>query len=417
MLETIKIATAKLEVGMFVSALDRPWLGTPFMIQGFKIESRAQIGRLQEYCQHVFVDTRQSRQTQEKVKREAAFAHKLVPVAHIFRDRDLANYGDQTAFSEERPWAEEALDLLINDFWEIFEEVGKGNKINVIHLRKSVEPLIGSISRNPDACLWVARLKQHDQYSYERALSSAIWAVALGREVGFSRQDLRSLAMGGMLMDVGKLRVDPELLQAPRPLTAKESAYMQDHVTHGLKIIEESGIINPDVINMVAHHHERYNGSGYPLGTKGNMIPPVAQIAGIVDTYGALTSNREYAAAVSPSHAIRVLYDARGVEFQAELVEAFIRAIGVYPAGTLVELSSGEVGVVVAEYRVRRLHPKVMILLDSHKQRLATPLLKELQEQSDQASGQAINIVRSLEPGAYDIDLASIEQPNAHPSA
>lgn len=417
MLETIKIATAELEVGMFVSALDRPWLGTPFMIQGFRVESRAQIDRLQEYCQHVFVDTRQSRQPPEKVKRKAAITHKRVPVAHIFRDRNLADYGDQTAFSEERPRAEEALDLLINDLCEIFEDVSRGNKINVIHLRKSVEPLIGTISRNPDACLWVARLKQHDQYSYEHALSSAIWAVALGREVGFSRQDLRSLAMGGMLMDVGKLRVDPELLQAQRPLTAKESAYMQDHVTHGLKIIEESGIINPDVINMVAHHHERHNGSGYPLGTWGDKIPAVARIAGIVDTYGALTSNREYAAAVSPSHAIRVLYDARDAEFQAELVEAFIRAIGVYPAGTLVELSSGEIGVVVAEYRIRRLHPKVMILLDSHKQRLPTPLLKELQEQSDQTSGRALNIVRSLEPGAYGIDLASLERPNAHATA
>ena len=417
MLETIKIATAELEVGMFVSALDRPWLDTPFLIQGFRIENRGQIDRLQEYCQHVFVDTRQSRQPAEKVKRKTTVTHKRVPVAHIFRDRQLANYGDQTAFSEERPRAEEALDLLIDDLCEIFEDVGKGGKINVIHLRKSVEPLIGSISRNPDACLWVARLKQHDQYSYEHALSSAIWAVALGRELGFSRQDLRSLAMGGMLMDVGKLRVDPELLQAQRPLTDRESAYMQDHVSHGLKIIEESGIINPDVINMVAHHHERHNGSGYPLGTRGDKIPAVARIAGIIDTYGALTSNKEYAPAISPSHAIRVLYDARDVEFQAELVEAFIRAIGVYPAGTLVELSSGEIGVVVAEYRIRRLHPKVLILLDPHKQRLATPLLKELQEQSDSTSGQAVNIVRSLEPGAYGIDLASIERQNAQATA
>ncbi|MFU8763902.1 MAG: DUF3391 domain-containing protein, partial [Haliea sp.] len=101
MLETIKIATAELEVGMFVSALDRPWLDTPFMIQGFRIETRGQIDRLQEYCQHVFVDTRQSRQPAEKVKRKASVTHKRVPVANIFRDRQLANYGDQTAFSEE----------------------------------------------------------------------------------------------------------------------------------------------------------------------------------------------------------------------------------------------------------------------------------------------------------------------------
>ena len=417
MLETIKIATAELEVGMFVSALDRPWLETPFMIQGFRIENRTQIARLQEFCHYVFVDTRQSKQAPEKVKRKGTVSHKRAPVTHIFRDRYLETYGDQTAFSEERPRAEKALDLLINDLCEIFEEVGKGGKINIIHLRKSVEPLIGSISRNPDACLWVARLKQHDHYSYEHALSSAIWAVALGREVGFSRQDLRSLAMGGMLMDIGKLRVDPEVLRAQRPLTARESAHVQDHVSHGLKIIEESGIMNPDIINMVAHHHERHDGSGYPLGTKGDMIPAVARIAAIVDTYGALTSNREYAAAISPSQAIRVLYDARNTDFQAELVEAFIRAIGVYPAGTLVELSSGEVGVVVAEYRTRRLHPRILVLLDSRKQQLATPMPRELQEQNDRAARPPVNIVRSLEPGAYGIDLASIERPDVHVTA
>ncbi|MEQ8803684.1 MAG: HD-GYP domain-containing protein, partial [Haliea sp.] len=150
---------------------------------------------------------------------------------------------------------------------------------------------------------------------------------------------------------------------------------------------------------------------------KGDRIPAVARIAAIVDTYGALTSNREYAAAISPSHAIRVLYDARDTDFQAELVEAFIRAIGVYPAGSLVELSSGEVGVVVAEYRTRRLHPKILVLLDSHKQQLATPMPRELQEQSDRAARPPVNIVRSLEPGAYGIDLARIERPDVHVTA
>ncbi|MEQ9463666.1 MAG: HD-GYP domain-containing protein [Haliea sp.] len=408
MLETVKIATADLEVGMFVSALDRPWLETPFVIQGFRIEHRAQIERLLEYCEHVFIDTRQSRQPLEKVQRTARLSQKRIPLAQIFHDRDLLGYGDQAAFQEERPRAEAALDLLINDLCEIFEDVGRGGKINVINLRKSVEPLIGSISRNPDACLWVARLKHHDQYSYEHALSSAIWAVALGREVGMSRQDLRSLAMGGMLMDVGKLRVEPELLQAKRSLTARESAYMQEHVTYGLQIIEESGIINPDIINMVAHHHERHNGSGYPLGIRGERIPAVARIAAIVDTYGALTSDREYAAAISPSNAIRVLYEARGLDFQTELVEAFIRAIGVYPAGTLVELSTGEVGIVVAEYRTRRLRPKVMILMDSDKHLLPSPTLRDLQAQDDATAEPLVNILRSLEPGAYGIDLQNV---------
>ena len=158
---------------------------------------------------------------------------------------------------------------------------------------------------------------------------------------------------------------------------------MAGHVGHGLEILKECGVLNQDVIDIVAHHHERYDGSGYPNGLTRDEIPPFARIAAIVDTYDALTSNRHYAKAVSPSDAIKLLYEARDEDFQAELVESFIQAIGIYPAGTLVELSSGEVGVVVAEYRTRRLRPKVMLLLDANKNKLRNIKVIDLQETTD----------------------------------
>ena len=159
---------------------------------------------------------------------------------------------------------------------------------------------------------------------------------------------------------------------------------------------------------MVAHHHERYDGTGYPHGLARDKIHPFACIAGIVDTYDAITSHREYAAPVSPSDAIKILYKSRDVDFQAELVESFIQAIGLYPAGTLVELSSGEVGVVVAEYRTRRLRPKVMVLLDRNKQRLLKWKVIDLHELAGDETQPSIAISRSLEPAAYGIDLSEI---------
>jgi HD-GYP domain-containing protein (c-di-GMP phosphodiesterase class II) len=209
-------------------------------------------------------------------------------------------------------------------------------------------------------------------------------------------------------MDVGKLRVDPKLLQADRELTAEEATEVARHVGHGLGILNDCGILNRDVVDMVAHHHERYDGSGYPKGLSRNQIPPFARIAGIVDTYDALTSNRSYAQAVSPSDAIKLLYEARDEDFQAELVEAFIQAIGIYPAGTLVELSSGEVGVVVAEYRTRRLRPKVMLLLDADKRNLPNAKVIDLQEIATAPGARMVTIKKSLEPDAYGIDLASV---------
>ena len=279
----------------------------------------------------------------------------------------------------------------------------------MIRLKKSVEPVVESMSRNPDACIWLARLKQHDQYAYQHSLSASIWAVALGRQLGLPRHDLRSLAIGCMLMDVGKLRVDPDLLRAPRQLTEEESDRMREHVAHGVNIARESGMINQDVLDIVAHHHERFDGSGYPQGLVGDRIPPMARIAAIVDTYDAVTSNRSHAKAISPSDAIKLLYQSRNIEFQAELVEVFIQAVGIYPAGTIVELTSGEVGVVVSEYRTRRLKPKILMLLDKRKYRLREPRLIDLSEVQGDPDAPPLGIARSLEPGAYDIDLSQAE--------
>jgi HD-GYP domain-containing protein (c-di-GMP phosphodiesterase class II) len=385
------------------------------------------VARLQKYCEAVFVDSRRSRSKGFMVRREPVVRSEpssgkttvpsatskfkdrpRIPLARIFPGRSLKPYHDDSGWEEEHPRAQRALNTLIGDIDDIFEHVSAGEKLNVLKLRKSVEPIVDSISRNPDACLWVTRLKQHDQYTYQHSLSAAMWSVSLGRQLGLPRHDLRSLAMGCMLMDVGKLRVDPALLQADRKLTPNESLEMASHVNHGLEILEECGILNTDVVDMVAHHHERFDGSGYPKGLSRDRIPPFARIAAIVDTYDALTSNRSYAKAVSPSEAIKILYEARDEDFQAELVEAFIQAIGIYPAGTLVELSSGEVGVVVAEYRTRRLRPKVMLLLDARKNKLRRSRVIDLQNSPDDAQSPPLSIKKSLEPEAYGIDLSGI---------
>jgi HD-GYP domain-containing protein (c-di-GMP phosphodiesterase class II) len=212
-----------------------------------------------------------------------------------------------------------------------------------------------------------------------------------------------------MLMDVGKLRVDSTLLRAPRPLSESEVNQMREHVAHGVDIVHESGIMNQDVLDIVAHHHERFDGSGYPQGLAGDQVPAMARIAAIVDTYDAVTCNRSHAPAISPSDAIKLLYQSRNLEFQAELVEVFIQAVGIYPAGTIVELTSGEVGVVVSEYRTRRLKPKVLILLDQRKYRLREPRMVDLSEESGNNGATPRGIARALEPGAYDIDLSTLQ--------
>ncbi len=421
MLETVKINTTDLELGMFVSSLDRPWLDSSFLIQGFRIETREQIDRLRAECEYVLIDTRQSRQRADTLVRKVRNGEKSesapkvnkverprISMERIFDGHTIKAYEDNSEFIDEHPLAQQALEEMLGDVCEVFEDVSVGGKINVIKLRKSVAPVVDSISRNPDACLWVAKLRAHDEYSYQHSLGASILAVSLGRQIGLPRHDLRSLAIGAMLMDVGKLRVDPALLRAEGELSPAQTEEMRKHISHGLDILEDGGMLNQDVVDMVGCHHERYNGSGYPKGLSGDQIPPVARIAAIVDTYDAMTSNRSHAMAMSPSAAIKVLYESRDSLFQAELVEAFIQAVGIYPAGTLVELSSGEIGVVVAEYRTRRLRPQVLLLLDAAKQELSKPIVVDLQKDANEDSGTPPDIVKSLEPGAYGLDLSRI---------
>jgi len=408
MLEIVKIFSADLETGMYVSSLDRPWLETPFSLQGFQLESEEDVLRLQEYCQYVYIDSAKSVQDPAIIRRKVRNRPRK-STQQLFSNRALKKYKDGSGWGEEYPKAQAAVQVLSEGIDDIFGRLAGGGSLDMVRVKKSVEPMIDSISRNPDACIWLARMKQEDKYTYQHSLGASIWAVALGRQLGLPKSDLRSLAIGGLLFDVGKLGVETELLNTERPLTDDEFQQVRDHVKLGVDMIEGSGLMNQDVIDMITYHHERHDGSGYPKSIRGDDIPVFARIAAIVDCYDAITSHRSYARAIPPSTAIKMLYEWKDIDFQGELVEEFIQAVGIYPAGTLVELSSGEVAVVVAEYRTRRLRPQVMVLLDADKQALADIKTIDLRSRTTMADGKPLDITGSLEPDAYGIDMTAIQ--------
>ena len=408
MLEIVKVLTTDLEIGMYVSSLDRPWIETPFVLQGFQLESQQDIDRLRKHCDYVYIDTNQSK-LEETIIRRKVSSRPRQSKEQLFPNRKLKTYADNADWKDEYPKAQNAVSILSESLDDIFANVERGEGLDMARIKQAVEPMIDSISRNPDACIWLARMKQEDKYTYQHSLGASIWAVALGRQLGLPKSDLRSLAIGGLLFDTGKLQLDKELLAANRPLTEDEFEAVKSHVHLGVESIKMSGILNSDVIDMVSYHHERHDGSGYPEGLKGDRIPIFARIAAIVDCYDAITSHRSYARATSPSIAIKKLYEWKDIDFQAELVEEFIQAVGIYPAGTLVELSSGEVAVVMAEYRTRRLRPKVMVLLDADKQQLAEVKMVDLLNQKVTDDGRPLDIISSLEPEAYGIDMNAVQ--------
>ena len=266
--------------------------------------------------------------------------------------------------------------------------------------------MVLSVARNPDALLWLVRLKQTDQYSYDHSLDVAAHVMIFGRYLGLGDESIATLGMAGMLQDVGKLKLPPALLQKSGPLSPREHEIFRSHVDFSLQILSASPQATPQMLEIVARHHERCDGSGYPLGLKGEQVGLMAEITGLCDTYCAMTRERPYGEAASAQVALDALRAQRGVGFSESTVDQFVQCIGLYPVGTLVELNSGEVAVVVAQNRIRRLKPRVMILLGPDKQPNAYPHTLDLLYEQPTATGQPYAIVRALPLGAYGVDAS-----------
>ena len=266
--------------------------------------------------------------------------------------------------------------------------------------------MVESIIRNPDAFAWLTRIKYKDNYTYNHSVSTSVWAVAFGRHLGLPKKDLESLAIGALLFDVGKIKLPEKLITNTQRYNQYEFKLVKQHVQHSIDIVKSIDGIDDDIIEMIQTHHERHNGSGYPLGLSGNKIPIFGKIAGIVDCYDAIISDRPFVSAMSPHNAVKKLYEWRDIDFQGELVEQFIQVVGIYPVGTLVELSDERVGVIVAQNRVWRLRPKVMLLLDENKDAYNEFDTIDLYKQVTDTENKPLDIVKSLEPGLYGIDPA-----------
>ncbi|MCW9047066.1 MAG: HD-GYP domain-containing protein [Gammaproteobacteria bacterium] len=403
-LKEIKVRIPDLEPGMYVSQLDRPWIETPYLLQGFLIESREDIDELFKYCKYVFVDVELSSQidNQKLMPRKAELSD-IEKKQYLTNTKPL-EYEDETELDDELKSSREHHSVLSNVAENIMIDISNNKKLDLPSLKKAITPMVNSVIRNPDAFSWLTRMKHKDNYTYNHAVSTAVWAVAFGRHLGMPKKDLQSLAIGALLFDIGKMRLPDKLINNPNRFNQYEFKLVKTHVEHSIEIVSTINGISDDVIDMVKTHHERHNGSGYPNGLKENEISIFGKIAGIVDCYDAIISERPFASAMSPHDAVKKFYEWRDIDFQAELIEQFIQVVGIYPVGTIVELNDGRVGVIIAQHRVWRLRPKIMLLLDENKDSFNDFDVIDLYLHASNEDGDTLEIVKSLEPGMYGID-------------
>lgn len=414
-----KVAVHDLEVGMFVSDLDRPWHQTPFPIQGFPIRSQDDIRALVSHCKWVMVDVAEARDSKEsKAGSKPVFGKSLnkrgggreqlqLPPLSI---REPVTYETVTTLQKEIKTSKRLLDDVEAALDRLLETLDAKGTPDLKPIAAITSKMVSSVIRQPDALLWLARTRTHDNFLYRHALNTSVWALVVGRHLGLNEGLLNHLGLGCLLSQVGKTALPAELIAREGQLNAEEYTTYRSYVNRGVAMLEGSGLSRA-VLSVVQGHRERHNGSGFPEGVRGDRIPLLAKVAGIAEFFESLITPRDHVEPLTPAKAVTLLYEMRNIEFQEDLVESFIQAIGIYPTGSLVELTDGQRGIVMSHSPERRLWPRVMVMTDTASRPLKTAKVIDLARYNEgKEAAETVSIreclphgTEGLDPSRYDI--------------
>jgi HD-GYP domain-containing protein (c-di-GMP phosphodiesterase class II) len=391
--ERKQLPVEQLQFGMYVAELDRPWTDTPFMFQGFHLRTDQQLATLKKFCKHVFVDL------------ERTEKHEPRPPAAQFSIKGSTAYPEKLTVEVEFKQAATDYARTLASVGELIKPAARqGGVLDAKEVKESVSRLADSVVRNPDAMLLVTRLREKSAEAHARALQVSIYLLVFARFLQLPREDLELLGLVGLLQDIGKTRLPAELMQKKGPLTAEETELARRHVEYSAEILAATPGLPPKLPELALLHHERQDGSGYPQGLKGEQIGLYGSMAAIADSFDALTAVRPYAEPLPPSSALSYLYKERGTRFHPDLVEQFIQCIGVFPVGSVVELNSGEVGIVITQNLVRRLKPRVMVVLDAQGNPMRPHKILDLDKDPKVTPEEPYRIKRTMEQSKVQVD-------------
>lgn len=422
------VSVADLKVGMFVAEPDCPWTEFNFAFQGFVISTPEQVDIFQAKCRFVYIDRSRSlnehyappKQGKDRALKSAPFpnagvsektggwhfASSVVGEKRQQRRRRFLDFlhsqddNDQVReLSRELVYIEPRYDILTSGLQQAFKHFSEGQAVDVAVLREGLRDISSSLQRNPDAVMWLLRLKQADEYSFDHAMDVAVNMILVGSHIGWRDQKLMELGLAGIMQDIGKIQLPNELWAKKTQFSAEDRTLVRSHVASSLEMLFSQANLPSEVIVIVSRHHERWDGSGYPRGLKFEQIGMASEIAGLADSFCAMLRDKPYRSALGHQEALEELHALRGKKFNPVLMEQFVQCVGLYPVGTLVELSSGEVGVVIQQNRVQRSKPCVVIMLGADKQQVHAYKLVDLRD----AKHASLRIAKALPNNAYGL--------------
>lgn len=428
--EKVQVEADKLRKGMFVCELDRPWSESPFVFQGFMLNNENDVMRVREHCDWVYIDVRKS--VRIKPKKHADISTTAPSPKDGFKPSYSAVAVDTPAQSKTRqgfmgkfsrvlkrqasPEPDDSFPLALKSSIEnrvqttrlvksIMAEIRLGKSIDTPAAREAVATCVDNVMMNQDASLLLTRLRNKDEYTSEHSLNVAIISIAFGRHLGMNRKELNVLGLCGLLHDMGKMLTPKEILTKPGRLNREEMEIMKRHPVDGREILLDTREVMDAVVDVAFGHHERLNGQGYPRGVGGNEISYYTRIVTIADVFDAITGDRVYRQGETAETALGILHKNAGSAFDERLVTKFIQTIGTYPMGTIVEMTNGEIGIVVDNDPEHRLRPKIKLLLDHNKQ-VQDPKIINLTTNPVDSMGRAYAIRTSHRAGSFGIDLS-----------
>ncbi|MBL8026402.1 MAG: HD-GYP domain-containing protein [Fibrobacteres bacterium] len=389
--EKVRIPLAELKIGMFVEDVfsDK---GVLLLSEGRSIESHQQILNLRNRgVSEIVVNVEKS-----IVKPTAESP------THSKEARERAQR--EAAYYAELPKAREVHEQTFECAKKLLDSVKSRSDFSVRAVTEAAECIAGSVERNPDALVSLTQVKGYDEYTYVHSVNVGILMSALAREFGYKGDALVEFGIGGLLHDIGKMKVPEAILNKPGKLTDAEFSIMKRHPEWGMEMLADKVV--PDMARKaVGQHHERFGGGGYPLGVNGSRIHEAALICSVSDVYDALTSDRIYREAWTPQKALATIFQGCDSSFSRKYVERFTRHLGIYPVGSFIKLASGELAIVMRVDPGKLLMPAMLILFDENSKKLQNPIAFDLAEYEGTPVAEKRKILLSLSPKPYDINI------------
>jgi len=376
-----KIAVKDLKVGMYIHDLDCSWMRHPFLLNHFAIENESILHKLTSLnLKSIYIDTKKGSDledapTLDEVQSE--FKAKTCAIAD--KHQSLEKH---VSIDEEIHNAKEVYKDTHRLVHNLLLEARLGRQMEFEALYPLVDRMTDSIMRNKDALQSLCRIKQKDEYTYMHSVSVAVLLMSFARAMGFSKDELKPIGLGGLLHDIGKMRVDSKILNKPGRLTDEEFNAMKKHVEYGVDIVGASNCNDEHVMQVIAQHHEHVDGHGYPHQLNEQSMSLIGKMASIVDVYDALTSDRVYKNAWEPTTTLQKFIEWSEHHFNLEMVHHFVRCVGIYPVGTLVLLSNDEIAVVVEQHNTNLLSPVVKVIMAANMKNKIAPYILDLTEKN-----------------------------------